>query len=131
MRREPAAFNILVRATHQASRLYVSPSYLSRTGIDIYTAPVFLGMQSLPLLEKDERRSCRGNHGKGCQADNESGQTVACDETSNGRACTASRPIDIASLESQKFKRPLKPLEYRVILKTLFPVSHPYLPFKW
>ena len=127
MRREPAAFNILVHATHQASGLYLSASYLSGTGIDVYAASILLAVQALALLEEDECRACRGKHGKDGEPGDEPCQAVACDESGYGRARAASRPIDVAALKAQKFKRPLQPLEYRVILKTLFPVSHPFL----
>ena len=127
MRREPAAFNILVHATHQASGLYLSALYLSGAGIDVYAASVLLTVQAFALLEEDERRACRGKHGKDGEPGDEPCQAVAYDETGYGRTRAACRPIDVTALKTQKFKRPLQPLEYRVILKTLFPVSHPSL----
>ena len=127
MRREPAAFNILVHATHQASGLYLSASYLSGTGIDIYAVSVFLAVQAFALLEEDERRTCRSKHGKDGEPGDEPSQAVACDESGYGRASDGRRPIYVAALKAQEFKRPLQPLEYRIILKTLFPVFHPSL----
>lgn len=113
------------RHTSGASVVFFSVSYLFGTGVDVHAPAVFLGMQPFPLLEEDECRPGRGKQGEDGQPDDESGQAVACDESRDGRARASRRPIDVASLEAQKFKRPLQPLEYRVVLKTLFPVSHP------
>ena len=89
-------------------------SDLARVGIDVHTRSDLLAVQSLLLLEQDKHDASRYG---GCQYDkpgHETEQAVGDDEADNGPARRRCRPVDVAALDAQKFKRPLQPLEQRI-----------------
>ena len=76
---------------------------------------LILRVQPLTLLEErhhppegeDDRQQDQGN--------NETDGHIADDETHDGTASRSRRPVDVATLKTQEFKRPLKPLENLVV----------------
>ena len=74
-----------------------------------------LRVQSLTLLEEGHHTT----EGKDdCQQDQcryEADGHIADDETHDGTACRPCCPVDVTTLKTQEFKRPLKPLENLVV----------------
>lgn len=68
-------------------------------------------MQPFALFKQDKS----GTHGERRHQSEQSGeetyQAVGKDKAENGPADSSDRPIDVPSLKSHQFKRPLKPLE--------------------
>lgn len=76
------------------------------------------------MLEDDERDARRQDDGQYHQSGHETGKAVGNDETDNGSACRTRRPVDIPSLYAHELKRPLKPLEQRVVRIAFVPAFH-------
>ena len=83
-----------------------------------------LRMQALVLLDKRHRTAEGKDDGRCDQTDKESCRDITDDETENRTAGCACGPIDVAALETQEFKRPLKPLEHWVVLITVTELFH-------
>ena len=88
--------------------------HFARVSIDKYTMVFLFCVKTLLLLEEDKQCSSnRGDtkHSKTCQ---EAKHTVNDDESYDGSTNRTCSPSYVASLDSHKFKRLLKPLEYWV-----------------
>lgn len=80
-------------------------------------------MQSLALLEQNQSHTACHGDGQDNQGKDESCHTVGYDEADNGDAYRGCRPIDVATLNTHKFKGTLQPLEQWIIrIVFLFPV---------
>ena len=74
-----------------------------------------LRVQPLTLLEERHHTPEGEDDRHQNQGDNEADGHIADDETHNGTASRSRCPVDVATLKTQEFKRPLKPLENLVI----------------
>jgi hypothetical protein len=80
-------------------------------------------VQSLALLEQNQSHTACHGDGQDNQGKDESCHTVGYDEADNGDAYRGCRPIDVATLNTHKFKGTLQPLEQWIIrIVFLFPV---------
>lgn len=80
-------------------------------------------MQSLALLEQNQSHTACHGDGQDDQGKDKSCNTVGYDEADNGDAYRGCRPIDVATLNTHKFKGTLQPLEQWIIrIVFLFPV---------
>ena len=75
-----------------------------------------LRMQAFSLLDERHHTAKGEDDGRNRQSNNETDSNIADNEAYYTTSCRSGCPIDITTLETQKFKRPLKPLEHRVIL---------------
>ena len=88
--------------------------------VDENTMVILLCVQSLLLSSEDECRTCNKYNNKCYEPRYETYQAVAEDEAENSATHGSCCPVDIPTLDSHKFKRPLKSLEQWVVRIVLF-----------
>ncbi len=71
-------------------------------------------MEALALLEHYQGGSNRDRRYEGYQTRHETDDDIHDDESYNRATGCGCRPVDVAALQSHKFKRPLKPLEHGI-----------------
>jgi len=84
-------------------------------GENEYSLFLTLRVKTLALLDERHHTAKGENDRQKHQGNNEAKGYIADDESDNTATGSSSRPIDVAALETQKFKRPLKPLEHWII----------------
>lgn len=83
---------------------------------------LILGVQPLPLFQEGHHTAKGEDSRTQDQGSNKADSHIANDERDDGTACCSRSPVDVATLKTQEFKRPLKPLENLVI--EMFCTSH-------
>lgn len=71
-----------------------------------------LGMKTLSLFHEGHHTSKGKDTRQQNQRNDKTDGNISYNEHDDTATGSTSRPINIATLETQKFKRPLKPLEY-------------------
>ena len=91
-----------------------------RTSIDEHTMILFLGMQTLFLLEEDKGSTSTERNGKNEKTCYKTEDAVGDDEAKNGSTNGTGCPGDVASLEPHKFKGLLETLEHGIAYVLIF-----------
>ena len=93
-------------------------------GKDEDTFFFILGMQALTLLNEGHNTAKSKNQRQQYQRKNKADGNKSYDKSDNTTTEGTSRPIDVTTLKTQKFKRPLKPLEYWIIYVNCINLLH-------
>ena len=91
-----------------------------RTSIDEHTMILFLGMQTLFLLEEDKGSTSTERNGKNEKTCYKTEDAVGDDEAKDGSTNGTGSPGDIASLEPHEFKGLLEALEHGIAYVLIF-----------
>ena len=90
------------------------------------TLLVILRMETLALLHESENTAKGKHNSKNGKTDKKAESDVGNDKAKNGTTTRTSGPVNIPALKTQKFKRPLKPLEYWKVLIDVTLLFHLY-----
>ena len=85
-----------------------------RTSIDEHTMILFLGMQTLFLLEEDKGSTSTERNGKNEKTCYKTEDAVGDDEAMDGSTNGTGSPGDVATLKPHKFKGLLQSLEHGI-----------------